>query len=86
MAGSLFDKAKKAVEELKEKAPGVAKQHGDKIDQGIDRVASEVDKRTGGKHADKIHKARKRAKDAVDDIAASDAPPPRRPPERDRPA
>jgi hypothetical protein len=86
MAGSLFDKAKKAVSELKKNAPGLARQHSDTIDQGIDRVAAEVDKRTGRKHADKIHKARQRAKDAVDDLAASDAPPPRRPPESDRPA
>lgn len=86
MAGSLFDKAKKAVEGLVEKAPQIAKQHGGKIDKGLDRVADQVDKRTGGKHSDKIRGARERAKDAVDDLARSEPPPPpTRRPRDDRP-
>jgi hypothetical protein len=70
--GSLFEKAKKAAEGLKGKAGGLAREHGGKIDQGIDRLAQEADKRTGGKHADKIRDASERAKDAVDGLARED--------------
>jgi hypothetical protein len=72
---SLFDKARKAAEQLKEKAPDIARQHGDKIDQGIDWVAHEIDERTGRKHGDKVSQARDRAKKAVDDLARPEDPP-----------
>ncbi len=70
--GGLFEKAKKAAEGLKGKAGGLARDHGDKIDQGIDRLAQEADKRTGGKHKGRILDARERAKDAVDALARDD--------------
>lgn len=40
-------------------------QHGDKITGGIDKAAGAADRRTGGRHADKIARARVRAKDAL---------------------
>jgi hypothetical protein len=40
---SLFDQAKK-----------LADQHDDKVDQALDRVGDEVDKRTGHRYSDKI--------------------------------
>ena len=43
-------------------------QHGDKIAQGIDKAGSMVNERTGGKHADKIDSASKKAKDFVDKL------------------
>lgn len=47
-------------------------QHGDKIARGIDKAAAEADKRTGGKHADKIRNASTKAKDALDKLDRKD--------------
>ena len=41
-------------------------QHGDKISGGIDKAAALADKRTGGKHHDKIVKAQFKGKEALD--------------------
>jgi hypothetical protein len=53
-----------------DKAKDLAREHGDKIDQGIDKVADLVDERTDGKHRDKIDKivdeAKKRTGDGPD--------------------
>jgi MT0933-like antitoxin protein len=66
--GSLFDKVKKAAQELKEQAPTIARQHGDTIDKGIDRAAAEINKRTGGKHNAKVRQAAERAKRTIGDF------------------
>lgn len=47
-------------------------QHGDKIARGIDKAAAEADRRTGGKHADKIRTGAVKAKDALDRIDRKD--------------
>lgn len=43
-------------------------QHGDKISTGIDKAAALADKKTGGKHHDKIAKAQVKGKDALDKL------------------
>ncbi len=39
------------------KAKGYAQQNPDKIDQAVEKVGDTVDKKTGGKYADKVDKA-----------------------------
>lgn len=59
--------------------------HGDTINQGLDRAAAEADKRTGGKHRDKIAKGVSAAKGGLGRLdGAKDNPPSDTPPE-DRP-
>lgn len=66
--GSLFDKVKKAAQELKEQAPTIARQHSGTIDKGIDRAAAEFNKRTRGKHSTRVRHAAERAKRTIDDL------------------
>ena len=54
-----LDKAKKQLTDAVDK-------HGNKIGDGLDRVAAEADKRTGGKHTDKIEQGVAKAKDGLD--------------------
>jgi uncharacterized protein YjbJ (UPF0337 family) len=75
----LFDKAKDLVGGLKDKATDLADDHQDQIDGAIDKAAVQADKRTGGKHADKIAKARKAAHGAVDKLADDNDEKPDRP-------
>jgi len=49
----------------KGKAEDVARQHGDKIDDTVDRGGRAVDDRTGGKHSDQIRTGTDRTKDAM---------------------
>ncbi|EFQ83800.1 hypothetical protein HMPREF0063_10516 [Aeromicrobium marinum DSM 15272] len=63
-----LDKLKKRAPELKDKAADLAREHGDKIDQGIDKAAGLADKATKGKHTDTIDSAAKKAKDAADQL------------------
>ncbi|MDI5966413.1 antitoxin [Streptantibioticus silvisoli] len=49
----------------KSKAQDLARQHSDKIDDGIDRGGHMADERTGGKHSDQIGKGTDRAKDSM---------------------
>ena len=51
----------------KDKADDLARQHGDKIDQGLDKAGDTMDKKTGGKYGDKIDSGVEKAKGAVDD-------------------
>lgn len=53
----------------KAKVAGLAQQHGDKIDQGLDKAAKVVDAKTKGKYSDKIQTGTGKAKDAVDRLA-----------------
>jgi MT0933-like antitoxin protein len=51
---------------LMDKVRAMFGQHGDKVDQGIDKAGDVVDERTGGKHAGQVDKAQDAAKDGVD--------------------
>jgi hypothetical protein len=60
MGDGLFDKAK-------EKMGQLASEHGDKVDQGVDKAADMADEKTGGKHGDKIQQGADKLKDRMRD-------------------
>ncbi|MFY0409820.1 antitoxin [Solicola sp. PLA-1-18] len=64
-----LDKYKGRGDELKAKAAELARQHGDKIDQGLDKAGDAVSRATKGKYDDKIDSATRKAKEGVDKIA-----------------
>ncbi|MGW6141378.1 antitoxin [Streptomyces sp. NPDC055144] len=53
----------------KDKVADLAQQHGDKVDQGMDKVAKSVDEKTKGKYSDQIQTGTGKAKDAMDRFA-----------------
>ncbi|MBQ1089847.1 antitoxin [Streptomyces sp. B93] len=65
----LFDNLKAKLNPAKDKVSGLAHQHGDKIQHGLDRAAKAVDERTKGKYSDKIHTRTGKAKGAMDRLA-----------------
>ncbi|GGS16807.1 hypothetical protein GCM10010252_65220 [Streptomyces aureoverticillatus] len=67
-----LDRLKDKLAPAKGKAADLAQQHGDKIDQGLDKAAKVVDRRTKGKYSDKIRTGTVKAKDAVDRLAGTD--------------
>ena len=72
---------------LKDKAVDLAKEHDDKIDQGIDKASELADKATKGKYTDKIDSAAEKVKGAYEDPQSgpqSSVPPPT-PPVNDAP-
>lgn len=69
-----LDKAKKQLTDAVDK-------HGDKISQGLDKAASEADRRTKGKYAAQIAKGREKAKEGLDRLdGKNDDVPPDNPP------
>lgn len=66
-----LDKLKDKLAPAKGKASGLAQQHGDKIDQGLDKAAKMVDGKTKGKYSDKIQTGTGKAKGAVDRFAGT---------------
>lgn len=60
---------------IMDKAEDLAAEHGDKIEQGIDKLADVVDEKTDGEHSDKIDTGAEKAKDFVEGLAdkAADA-------------
>lgn len=56
------------LDDAKKKLTEAVDQHGDKIASGIDKAAAAADKKTGGKHTDKITKATTKAKDGLDKL------------------
>ncbi|MFF8651930.1 antitoxin [Streptomyces griseoluteus] len=84
---SLFDDVKAALGPAKDKVTDLARQHGDAVQDGLDKAARLVDERTKGKYTDKIHAGTDKAKEAVDRLGQEgrkpgDGPqtPPRTPP------
>ncbi|MEV0255550.1 antitoxin [Streptomyces sp. NPDC050732] len=67
-----LDQLKAKLAPAKDKVSHLAQQHGDKIDQGLDKAAKVVDERTKGKYSDKIRTGTGKAKDAVDRLAGPD--------------
>ncbi len=78
----LLDSIKKVTATASDKAEDLAREHGDKIDKGIDKVAKVVDSKTGGKHRSKIEGAAGKAKGVVENLAKKDEGPgePKSPP------
>ncbi|MFE9449848.1 antitoxin [Streptomyces sp. NPDC006739] len=70
----LLDNMKAKLAPAKDKVSDLARQHGDKVQHGIDRAAQAVDERTKGKYSDKIHAGTGKAKDAMDRLAHKDHP------------
>jgi len=52
----------------KGKAGDLAQQHGDQINQGVDRAGRTLDDKTGGKYSDKIDTGTDKAKDAMENL------------------
>lgn len=67
-----LNRLKDTLAPAKGKAATLARQHGDKIDQGLDTAARMVDRRTKGKYSDKIQTGTGKAKDALDRFAGAD--------------
>ncbi len=57
------------LDKMKDKAGELARTHGDKVVGGLDKAAEAVNRRTEGKHADKLANFAERAKGAVGDLA-----------------
>ncbi|MDC2957182.1 MULTISPECIES: antitoxin [Streptomyces] len=53
----------------KDKASGLAQQHGGKISHGLDKAAQVVDEKTKGRYSDRIRTGTGKAKDAMDRLA-----------------
>lgn len=68
----ILDNLKAKLGPAKDKAAGLAKEHGDKIDHGLDKVARTVDQRTKGKYSDKIQSSTGKAKDGLHRFAGKD--------------
>ncbi|MFI7384113.1 antitoxin [Streptomyces sp. NPDC049813] len=69
-----LDNLKAKLGPAKDKVSDLAQQHGDKIDQGLDKAAKAVDGKTKGKYSDKIQLGTSKAKDALDRLSAPDGP------------
>jgi hypothetical protein len=51
-------------DELKDKAMGLAKDHPDQVDKGIDKAGEFADQKTGGQHSDQIKQGADKVKQA----------------------
>jgi hypothetical protein len=56
------------MDNMKDKAKDAAGQHGDKIDEGMDKAGDMAKEKTGGQHDDKIDQGVERGKGAVEDF------------------
>jgi MT0933-like antitoxin protein len=56
------------MDNMKDKAKEAAGQHGDKIDEGMDKAGQMAKEKTGGKQDDKIDQGVERGKEAVEDF------------------
>ncbi len=70
----LLDNMKAKLGPAKDKVSDLARQHGDKVQHGIDRAAKAVDDRTKHKYSDKIQAGTGRAKEAMDRLAHKSGP------------
>ncbi|WP_030326731.1 antitoxin [Streptomyces sp. NRRL B-3229] len=66
----LMDSFRAKLSPAKDKVSGLAQQHGDKIQHGLDKAAKVVDEKTKGKYSDRIQTGTGKAKDAMDRLAA----------------
>ena len=62
---SLFDK-------LETEGTAAVDEHGDKMEQGIDKGADVADDKTGGRYGEQIDAGSEKAKDALDDLDGKD--------------
>jgi hypothetical protein len=52
-----------------DKAKDLAGEHGEQVDQGIDKAAELIDEKTGGQHTEQIEQGAQQAKDAMGDVS-----------------
>ncbi len=60
------------LDDAKKKLGDAVDEHGEKIEQGIDKAAQFADDKTGGKHSDKIAGASEKTMDALDKLDGKD--------------
>lgn len=70
----LLDNMKSKLAPAKDKVSDLARQHGDRVQHGIDKAARVVDERTKGKYSDKILAGTGKAKGAMDRLAHKEGP------------
>ena len=68
----IFDK-------VKAKAKDALAKHPDKVGQGIDKLADNIDKRTGGKYSEQIDRGADEVRDRAADFGRQQDDPPTRP-------
>ncbi|MFD8371942.1 antitoxin [Streptomyces sp. NPDC059688] len=71
----LMDNVKAKLAPAKDKVSDLARQHGGKVQHGIDKAAKAVDERTKGKYSEKIHAGTGKAKEAMDRLAHNEDTP-----------
>lgn len=66
------------LDDMKTKAKGLVTDNKDKIESGLDKAGAMVNKKTGGKHADKIDKGLGKVSEGLDKVSGEpkDAAPP----------
>ncbi|MEU2717323.1 antitoxin [Streptomyces sp. NPDC007205] len=72
----LKDNMKAKLGPARDKVSDLARQHGDKVQHGIDRAAKVVDERTKHKYSDRIQAGTGKAKEAMDRLAHKEGPGP----------
>jgi hypothetical protein len=60
-----MDTIKDKLDKARSKAGDYTRQHGDKVDSGVDKAARTADSKTGGKHSGRIQTGAQKAKDAA---------------------
>lgn len=70
----VLDNMKARLGPARDKVSDLARQHGGKVQHGIDKAAKAVDERTKHKYSDKIHAGTDKAKHAVDRLAHKEGP------------
>ncbi|MER6734395.1 antitoxin [Streptomyces puniciscabiei] len=65
----LLDNMKAKLGPAKDKVSDLARQHGDKVQHGLDKAAKVVDERTKHKYSDRIQAGTGKAKEAMDRLA-----------------
>ncbi|MFI5962428.1 antitoxin [Streptomyces asoensis] len=68
----LLEHLKARLAPAKGKVSGLAQQHGDKVQHGLDKAAQVVDEKTKGKYSDRIQSGTGKAKGAMDRLAHKD--------------
>ncbi|MGW1074486.1 antitoxin [Streptomyces sp. NPDC002537] len=68
----LLDDLKAKLAPAKDKIGALAQQHGDKIEQGLEKAAKVVDEKTKGKYSSQIETGTGKAKEAIDRLAEKD--------------
>ena len=68
----LLDSLKAKLGPAKDKVSDLAKEHGDKVEHGLEKAARVVDEKTKGKYSQKIESGTGKAKDAIERLAHKD--------------